>query len=254
MLTVKELKPNVWELTLEGVLEKADIEVMERELTPALDGDAPLGLIVRAEGWRDMTADALAEDMRFEFGMLTRWARIARMAVVTDLQAFAALLRWVDPILPMIEMRAFPASEVAAAEAFVSDLPGRAAASGGPGIRLLADGSEGVVAFEVAGRIGKDDVDAVFAPLEGVMKGDGKVNVLAKFAHWDGFDPALLTDGAGVMGAKLGMIGHMERYAVVGAPSWMQGLVSAMGPVMPFEMRFFPGSDEAAARGWVGWA
>lgn len=252
MLTVKEIKPNVYELTLRGVLEKSDIETMERELTPALKGDGPLGLIVRAEGWKDITADALAEDMKFEFGLLTQWAKIARMAVVTDLQAFSALLKWIDPILPMIEMRSFGASDVAAAEAFVSDLPERGGAAQGSGITLLADGSDGIVAFEVDGRITGKDVDAVFAPLEKVMKGDAKINVLAKFTRWDGFDPALMTDGS-IMGSKFGMIGHMKRYAIVGAPSWMQGIISAMGPAMPFEMRFFDMKDEPAAREWVGW-
>lgn len=141
MLTVKELKPHVYELTLKGIVEKADIERMERELAPALKGEGPLGLVVRAEEWRDVTADAMAEDMKFEFGLLTQRAKIAKMAVVTDLQAFSALLKWIDPILPMIGMRSFHSSEVAAAETFASDLSGRASAAGGPGIRLLADGS-----------------------------------------------------------------------------------------------------------------
>lgn len=151
MLKVKELQPNVWELTLDGVLEKGDIETMERELTPALKGGHRLGLIVRAEGWKDITADALTEDMKFEFGLLAQWSKIAKMAMVTDLQAFAALLKWVDPILPMIDMKSFPSSEVAAAEAFASDLPDQAEADTGSGITLLADGSDGVIAFEVDG-------------------------------------------------------------------------------------------------------
>lgn len=253
MLTVKELKPQVYELTLKGVVEKADIETMERELTPALKGDGPLGLVIRAEDWTDLTADAMAEDMKFEFGLLPQWAKIAKMAIVTDLQAFSALFRWIDPILPMIEMRAFPSSEAAEAHAFASDLPDRATAGSGPGIKLLADGSNGVVAFEVDGRITEKDVDAVFAPLEGVMESDAKINVLAKFTRWDGFDPALLMDRS-TMGSKFGMIGHLKRYAIVGAPAWMRGMVSAMGPMMPFEMRFFEARDEAEARSWVGWA
>ncbi|WP_313136583.1 STAS/SEC14 domain-containing protein [Paracoccus jeotgali] len=252
MLTVKTLKPNVYELTLQGVLEKRDIQTMARELTPVLQGDGPLGLIIRAEHWQDMTADALAEDMKFEFGMLTQWANIARMAVVTDLQAVSALLRWIDPILPMIEMRSFPSSDVAAAEAYASDLPDHRDAAPGGGLTLLADGSDGVVAFEVDGRITPKDVEALFAQLQTVMEGDAKVNLLARFKRWDGFDPALLTD-AGLFGSKFAMIGHLKRYAVVGAPSWMQGVISAMGAAMPFEMRCFDAADEDAARDWVGW-
>jgi hypothetical protein len=43
-----------------------------------------------------LTTEALVEDMRFEFSLLPHWAKIARMAVVTEFQASAALLRWVD--------------------------------------------------------------------------------------------------------------------------------------------------------------
>lgn len=252
MLTVKEIKPNVYEVTLKGVLEKPDVETMERELTPALKGKGPIGLIVRAEEWRDLTAEALAEDMKFEFGLLTQWSKIAKMALVTDLQAFAAIARWIDPILPMIDIRCFASSDAAEAEAFASDLPQQVDEGGGKGATLLADGSDGVIAFEVNGRITAEDVDRVMQPLQPILERDGKVNLLVKFVSWDGFDPSLMTDTS-VMGAKFGAIGNVGRYAVVGAPSWMKGMMSGVAPMMPFEMRFFEAADESDARQWVGW-
>lgn len=250
MLKVRELKSNVWELTLDGVLEKGDIEVMERELTPALKGDGPLGLIVRAEGWKDITADAMVEDAKFEFGMLAQWSKIAKMALVTDLQAFAAVMKWIDPILPMIDMKAFAASDVAAAEAFASDLPVRQAAASGSGVNLLSDGKDGVLAYEIDARITADDVDKLLAPLEAHMKGDEKINLLVRFKHYDGFDPAILIDGS-VMGSKIKAITHLGRYAVVGAPKWMAAMVSTVGAMMPFEMQMFDASEDAAAWAWV---
>lgn len=251
MLKVKELKPNVWELTLEGVLEKSDIETMERELTPVLKGDGPLGLIVRAENWQDLTADAMAEDMKFEFGLLTQWAKIAKMAFVTDLQAFAALLKWIDPILPMIEMKSFGASDIAAAEAFASDLPAARSSASGSGVTLLSDGSDGVIAYEIDGLITKKDVEKVMAPLVPILQGDKKINLFAKFRSYDGFDPAIMADGS-FMGMKISTITHLGRYAIVGAPSWMKAMASGMAPMMPFEMRLFDPADEADARSWVG--
>lgn len=251
MLTVKELKPNVWELTLDGVLEKGDIETMERELTPALQGGHPLGLIVRAEGWKDITADAIAEDMKFEFGLLAQWAKIAKMAMVTDLQAFAAVLKWIDPILPMIDMKSFSSSEVAAAEAFASDLPDQPEADTASGITLLADGSDGVIAFEVDGLMTTEDLQKVMQPLEPVLQGDSKINLLAKFTNYGGFDPSILTDGS-FMGSKFGAISHLDRYAVVGGPAWMTTMIKGMSAMMPFEMRLFDLVDEPEARAWVG--
>lgn len=251
MLKVKELKPNVWELTLQGVLGKSDIETMERELTPALKGDGPLGLIIRAEDWKDVTADAIVEDLKFEFGLLTQWSKIAKMAIVTDLQAFSALLKWIDPVLPMIDIRSFGSSDVAAAEAFVSDLPKRKGQASGSSVTLLADGSDGVIAYEIDGLITREDLQKVMEPLEPILQGDRKINLLAKFTNYGGFDPAILAD-ASFMGAKLGAISHLDRYAIVGAPSWMKAVASGMAPMMPFEMRLFDAADEAEARAWVG--
>lgn len=250
MLKVKELKPNVYELTLEGVLEKSDIETMERELAPVLKGDSPLGLIVRAEGWSDITADAIAEDMKFEFGLLAEWSKIAKMAMVTDLQAFAAVLKWIDPILPMIDMKSFGSSDVAAAEAFASDLPAKSQTASGSGVTLLSDGTDGLIAYEVHGAITAEDVDKVLGPLEPHLKGDEKVNILVRFKSYEGFDPAILMDGS-LMGSKMGAITHLGRYAIVGAPKWMATMVGSMGAMMPFEVRVFDTAEDDAAWTWV---
>lgn len=252
MLTVKELKSNVYELTLQGVVEKGDIETMARELTPVLSGgDGPLGLIIRAEGWKDITADAIAEDMKFEFGLLTQWSKIAKMAFVTDLQAFSAMLKWIDPVLLAIDMKSFGSSDVDAAEAFASDLPASAASASGSGVTLLADGSDGVIAFEIHGRMTKGDMHKVMEPLEPILSGDSKINLLAKFTSYDGFDPSLLMDGS-FLGSKIGAIRHVGRYAIIGAPAWMKAVVSGVAPMMPFEMQLFDADDEAKARTWVG--
>jgi hypothetical protein len=250
MLTVKELKSNVWELTLTGVVSKNDIETMERALTPVLTGDQAFGLIVRAEGWKDMAADAMAADARFEIRMLAHWSKIAKMAVVTDLQALAAVLKWFGPILPMIDMRAFGSSDVAAAEAFVSDLPTEAKPAEGCGVNVLSDGTDGLIAYEIDGRITSVDVDTVMAPMEAHMKEGEKVDLLVRFKNWGGFDPALLTDGA-LMGRKMAAITHLRRYAVVGAPGWMKALVGGASALMPFQMKLFDLAEEDAAWTWV---
>ena len=250
MLTVREIKPDVWELTLKGVIDRGDVETMARELTPVLEGDRPIGLIVRAEGWTDMTADAMVADARFEFGMLTQWARIAKMAMVTDLQAFAAIMRWIDPILPMIDMRSFGSDDVAGAEAFASDLPARAAHGSGKGVTLLSDGADGVIAFEIDGRITGGDVDRVMAPLAPRLEGDERINLLVRFRAWDGFDPSIMTDGS-LLGMKMGAMTRLGRYAVVGAPRWMATIVGGAAALMPFEMRMFDAEDDADAWAWA---
>lgn len=250
MLSVKELKTNVWELTLKGVLTKSDIETMYRDLTPVLQSDGPLGLVVRADGLQDLTADAMAEDAKFEFGMMAQWSKIAKMAIVSDLQALAALTKWIDPILPMIEIRTFGSSDVAAAETFASNISPQDAASAGTGLTLLADGKDGLIAYEIDGRITTADVDKVLAPLEAHMKGAEKFDLLVRFRRFDGFDPAVLTNGS-IFGTKMNAINHVRRYAVVRAPKWMAAMAGTVGAMMPFEMKMFDVSQDDAAWTWV---
>ncbi|MEB8388286.1 STAS/SEC14 domain-containing protein [Rhodobacteraceae bacterium KMM 6894] len=250
MITVKELAPNVWELTLSGIVTKADVQEMKRMLIPVIEGDGPLGLIVRAEMWKDITGDAMAEDAKFEFGHLMQWSKLAKMAIVTDLQAIAAMMQWINPLFPMIDMKTFASTDVAAAEDFVSDLPVTRAGTEGSGVNLLSDGTDGLIAYEIDGRITAEDVDRLLIPFEAHMKGDEKVNLLVRFKDFDGFDPAILLNGA-LLGSKLNAISHLGRYAIIGAPKWIAAMAGTVSAMMPFEMRMFDASDDAAAWAWV---
>lgn len=250
MLTVTEIEPRVWEVRLSGRLDAADIKTMERVLIPALGGEGKLGLVVRAEDWTDISADAIAEDMRFEFGLLTKWNKIARVAVVSDLEAFAAIIRWTNPIVPMTEMRAFGSSEVARARAFASSPPEPQDGRIGRGVTLLPNGGDGVLACEVDGRIMPEDIDTIMAALEARMEHGDPVNVLVHIKGWSGFDPAILTH-ASLMRMKWTAMTRLRRYAVIGAPDWMRSIAGGMTSMVPFEMRLFEQDEDAEAWAWV---
>jgi hypothetical protein len=249
MLTVKELEPRILEVTLSGVVEKSDIDIMKRELTPALEADGKMGLILRMEDLEDVTGDALIADTRFEMSMLPQWSKVARVAVVTDKQAFEALLNWFDPILPMIEFRTFAPSEANAAESWAADLPDGDTADG-PGMRIVEDGSDGLLVFEIDGKMTEEAVERVFAAFDRAVEKKGKINLMVRVKDYEGFDLGLLADRE-TMTSKFGAIGKIGRYAVVGAPGWMRAMVQAMGPLMPLEIRAFDTTEDAEARAWA---
>lgn len=248
MLTIEELKPRVFEIALTGVIDASDIETMKRELTPALRADGKMALVLRLEELTDVTGDALIADTRFELSMLPQWSKVARVAVVTDKQAFEALLRWFDPVLPMIAFRTFAPSEAAAAQAWAADLSGPEAADG-PGIRVVEDGMDGLLVFEIDGKLTEDGTDRVFAAFDRAVERHDKVNLMVRVKDYEGFDLGLL--GGDAMTSKFGAIGKVGRYAVVGAPGWMRAMVQGMGPLMPIEMRAFDASEDAEAHAWA---
>lgn len=249
MLTVKELKPRIFEITLSGVVEASDIERMKRDLTPALEADSKMGLVLRMEDLADVTGDALIADTRFEFSMLPQWSKVEKVAVVTDKQAFEALINWFDPILPMIEFRTFSPTEAAAAESWAADLA-KTTTGAGPGVQVVEDGSDGLLVFEIDGKMTEEGIDQVFAVFDKAVAQRGKINLMVRVKDYEGFDLGLLGD-KDTMASKFGAIGKVGRYAVVGAPGWMTATVQTMGPLLPFEMRSFDASEDAAAQQWA---
>ncbi|MFA8387469.1 MAG: STAS/SEC14 domain-containing protein [Pelagibaca sp.] len=248
MLIVKELKPRIFEITLSGTVEASDIETMKRDLTPALEAEGKMGLVLRMEKLDDVTGDALIADTRFEMSMLPQWSKVARVAVVTDKQAFEALLNWFDPILPMIEFRTFAPGEASAAESWAADLPKTEAE--GPGLRIVEDGSDGLLVFEIDGKLTEEAADRVFAAFDRAVEKHGKINLMVRVKDYEGFDLGLFGD-RDFMTSKFGAIGKVGRYAVVGAPGWMRTMIASMGPLIPIEMRAFDMSEDTAARDWA---
>jgi len=249
MLRIEEIKPRIFQVTLSGVIEKVDIEEMKRHLTPALEGEGDMAIVLRAEALEDMTADALAEDARFEFGMLPYWSKVRKVALVTDKQAFEAILRWIDPVLPMMAFRSFAPSEAQAARDWAGALPAPAV-TGGPGLRMIEDGTDGLLVFEIDGPMTKDDTGRVFEMFDRATEAHGKINLMVIVKDYEGFDLSLLGDRE-LMTSKFGAMGKVGRYAVVGAPGWMRSMVGVLDPLLPIKMRSFDAGEETAARDWA---
>lgn len=249
MLSVKELKPRLFEVTLAGVVNASDIGTMKRELTPALEAKGKMGLILNVADLDDLTGDALIADAKFEMSMMAQWNKIARVAVVTDQQAFEAILNWFDPILPMIDFRSFAPGDVAAAQDWAGEAA-KADKADGPGLRVIEEGSDGLLMFEIDGKLTSEAADQVFAVFDRAVEKHGKINLMVRVTDYEGFDLGLLGDRDTMM-SKFGAVGKVGRYAIVGAPGWMRTMVQTMGALVPIDMRSFDASEDAEARNWA---
>lgn len=74
-------------------------------------------------------------------------------------------------------------------------------------------------------------------------------NLMVRVMHYVGFNLGLL--GGDTFRLKLGAIGRLGRYALLGAPGWMRTMAQSMGPLMPREIRAVDASQDAAARDWT---
>jgi hypothetical protein len=64
-------------------------------------------------------------------------------------------------------------------------------------------------------------------------------------------DPASFSDERYIR-FKKDTLARVERYAIVGGPTWLQLMIEATAPFVPFDLRYFEKADEAAAWDWVG--
>lgn len=54
------------------------------------------------------------------------------------------------------------------------------------------------------------------------------------------------------MKMKLKAIHGVERYALVGGPSWLRSWIGLVGPMFTMEVRHFPADEEELAWAWLG--
>ncbi len=123
MLELLPAPDHVAAFHVSGTLTAADFDRAIAEIESKLDRHERIGVFVDMTGFQDITAEALAKDLRYSLSKIGAWKRFPREAIVTDKQWIKALIKIVDPLLPQVEARTFEPSERDAALTWVSDLP-----------------------------------------------------------------------------------------------------------------------------------
>jgi hypothetical protein len=121
----------------------------------------------------------------------------------------------------------------------------------GPALRTFATSEADVLGFEMNGKVGPDDLKPALDEFAAFLEKHETVRLLNRVRHF-GFDPRVLLQG-GLLSVKLAAMRKVEKYAVVGAPSWVEKAVAMMNPLVPdMEIRTFPAEKEAEAWQWIG--
>ena len=249
MITIEKSPDNVLAIRLSGTVEKSDIEHMEEAFKDKLDAEDRFGLVVDMIDWSDITGDAIAEDTKFEFGLLGKLSRFPRTALVSDKQFPQAIAKFLDPLFPTVEIRTFTAKERDRAVGFASELT-EVAAQGKHGLRLIDTGNPRLIAFEMEGVLTPDDVERVIAPLQAAFDSNQQIDVLGRITNYRGFDPSIFAQTS-ILSVKLTSLSHVRRYAIVGAPDWMKNFAGTIFSVLPVDMRLFGSDDEDEAWAWL---
>lgn len=254
MIEVNTSNNHVVSLRLAGKIATADITRWTQAAEAAFKQAARISFYVEISEFGGITKEALIKDIQYELGMLKQMDRIYRLALVTEEEWIAAMVRFAGRIFPQVQLRVFEPKEKDVALAWASEVPSAAqvpVASPTPGVRMIATTNPKVLAFEMDGHMTAKDAQPLAETLQAAFEKHGTVRLLNRFKKFDGFDWTIVQEKA-TLRMKLSALRHVERYAVVGGPEWVEGLLKLVNPLFKVELRHFPAEEEAVAWEWMG--
>ena len=125
MIEILPAPDHVLAVRFTGTLDATDEDRLIRAVEEKLAKHRRIGVYADATGFTDMTAEALAKDVRYNLSKIGEWDRFPRADLVTEQRWLRTLVGALDPIFPQFEARSFEPGDEAQAMAFASEIPVR---------------------------------------------------------------------------------------------------------------------------------
>ena len=239
---------------LHGTVDHDDVNRVIDAIEAAIAQGPAIGLVIDMGDLEDASIGALARDARFELSMLSRLDRFARLALVGAPGWMNVMASGAGRLLPGVRVRAFDRGEFQPALAWVKQRDESesvtADAPASAGITTLPTANDNVIAFEIDGDITAEALSPLINRMLATYDRGAKVDLLVRVRRIGSVDWGLLTDER-FRRMKLEGIGHIARYAIVGAPDWMEAIANLAGRATPIDIRTFDRDDEADAWNWL---
>lgn len=147
-------------------------------------------------------------------------------------------------------MKVFSPKQHEEALKWASELPARKQLPAG--LAFIPTSKPDVMALEINGVITGGEMPQLVEKFDSFLKQHENVNMLLRFKHFGGYDPAILMH-SGWISLKVAAIRKLERYAIIGAPQWMSKIIESTNPLFPeIDIRTFSENQESEAWDFVG--
>ena len=188
MLEVLPAAEDVVALRVSGHVDASDIEGCIAAIENALDRQERIALYAEI-AMTGISPGAFVRDLGYDLGKLRELHRFVRLAVVTEQEWIRRIAQAQGHVLPQIAMRTFAPAERDEAMAWVAQ-PIRSAepepVAVPPAVHFIETSSAHVVAFEVNGRIRRDDMHRLIAAFEHALGAHPRLQVLVRVVDFDG--------------------------------------------------------------------
>lgn len=252
MLQITSSPGTLVAMSVSGQITGKDMDTVIKAVEAALLHNERVSLYAEVEKSISFTAEAFFKDLRYGFSKLRELKRFYRAAVITNNKWLATLVRVEGLVFSQIEIKVFPTSEREAAINWASEraplieLPKETKQA----IRMLETDKPNVVAFEIDGQITMEDVNRVIDIFRPILKNQEKICVLGRFKNYRGFDFNAVAQDS-FFSFKTKTLSKVERYAVVGAPVWLENFIELLNPLFETEMKCFSSQAEDEAWAWL---
>jgi hypothetical protein len=243
---------HVVSMRVSGRIEKEDVERGITAVEESLARQDRIALYAEVT-MSGMTPGAFARDLGYGLRHLSELHRFARMAVVTEQEWVRRIVQMQGRILPQIEIRTFAPEDRDEALTWVArpiTTGEPEAALAPPSVRLIETTRPDVIAFEVNGRIRRDDMHLLVSAFEQALGAHERLRVLVRIVAFDGVTLEALRE-QGLASVKMRGWRQVERYALVGGPAWMAAVTGWAAPLTRIQTRHFDAAGEEEAWRWL---
>jgi hypothetical protein len=248
MLEYLPSKEDVIAIRCGGKLKRAELETYMDRLEASLAQREQTHLFAEVVEFGGLDTDGLGNLMKRSAVWFRNLDRVGRVAIVAD----QSWIRWAakleSAVLPHVSYETFESDERERAWAWVQ---GETDRPHGPALRIIETDRPEALAFEIDGHLDKGELDAASAHFVRAVEGLDRVRVLGRIRRLDGFEASGLLSGD-FFAMKRSFLERMERYAIVGGPSWLKATLNSLGPLFRVEIRHFAAEEEAEAWSWIG--
>lgn len=116
-------------------------------------------------------------------------------------------------------------------------------------IQIIKSSKDDAIAFEVNGRVTKDDIRKLALPVEAVVKSQGNANALMVVNNFQGFTLSSFFED---LRFGLKHMKDFDKIAVVGDKKWLETLVKIESYFPKVNIKYFDTSEAREAWGWLG--
>jgi len=200
-----------------------------------LDGAAKSNLLFEFADIDGLDFSAVWQEMS-HFGALVKMlGKLDRIAIVADEPWLRTAARIGSAMLPGVTYEVFSCDKAEQARDWVL---GQTDRPHGDAVRMIDVGDPSIVAFELDGRIDRQNAEEIIAQLKAALDARHTSRMMARVKNWHGFDLATL-GSTSIPKAKAQFIKRLDRYAIVGGPDWLDNMAELFGALIDTEVKAF---------------